>query len=229
MSERRTDEGGILADNVRRRRENLGWTRKRLCAEAGVSPQTLKAVEDGEGCTLGVEHKLAKAFRTVPGRLWEPLSRGLRQVHRRDEDRWYFAEVAEGTRYHERSLAREDLLRMDPDTIQAAPERARLGNAGLSQGFVRVTTAHLGGRSLLSSEIEVYGEMGTNAPDGWTMHVHVLSGEILFYTDGTSDVLGEGDVLQAVIRAPSWIKPARAIAPGDAAPRVAIVDLGASF
>lgn len=229
MAERRADEQGIFAENVRRRRENLGWTRKRLCEEARISPQTLKTIEDGTGCTVGVERKLAEAFRTVPGRLWEPLPQGTRQIHRREGDRWYFAEVAEGTRYRERLGEDDSPLRLDPEEIQSPAERARLGTEGLACGFVRVTTAHLGGRSLLSSELEVYGSMGTNAPDGWLMYILVLEGTILFHTDGTTDELRTGDVLQAAVRAPSWIRPAVPVTRGEAAPRVVCVDLGMSI
>ena len=230
MSERRSDENGVFADNVRRRRENLGWTRKRLCEEAAISPQTLKSIEDGGGSTTGVERKLADAFRTIPGRLWEPLSQGFRQVHRRRDDRWYFADVAEGTRYQERlgELEAPSPLRMDPDSIQDALERSRLGTGGLSCGFVRITTAYLGSRTVMSSELEVYGSMGSNAPDGWLMYFYVLEGEILFHSDEATDELEGGDALQAVVRAPSWIRPKRPIARGESAPRVVVVDLGPS-
>ena len=215
VSQRRPDPDGILAANVRRRRENLGWNRKRLCAEASLSPQTLKAVEDGAGCSPAVERKLVHALRTVPGRLWEPVQGGDRSVHRQEEARWYFGKVDEATRHRDRMGEEDTPLRLDHDDVQDPAERARLGKTGLSAGFVRVTTAVLDVRSVMSSEIELYGEMGTRPKEGMVVYVRVLAGRVLFHSDGATDALGPGDVLQGAVRGESWLRadggPARLV------------------
>ena len=227
MSERRPDPTGILADNVRLRRETLGWTRKRLCEVASLSPQTLKGIEDGAGCSPAVERKLAHALRTVPGRLWEPLALGDRHVHRQDAARWYFARTEEVARYLERAGEGATPIRLDPDGIQDADERARLGLGGLSVGFVRVITAHLATRFAMSSEIELYGEMGTRPRDGMMVYVRVLAGRVLFHSDDATDELGPGDVLQGAVRGESWMRPARPPRRGEPPARLVVVELDA--
>ncbi|RYG35719.1 XRE family transcriptional regulator, partial [bacterium] len=128
----------VLAHNVRRARESLGWTGKRLCEEAGMSPQTLANVERGKGCTPGVERRLAAALGTVVGRLWEDLEPARQILRHAQNDRWYFADIADGESFRNRQGLTEDPppLRLDPDEIQDEAERARLGEFGLSKGFV---------------------------------------------------------------------------------------------
>ena len=62
--------------------------------------------------------------------------------------------------------------------------------------------------------------------DGELVYVYAVSDDVLFHTDGETSELRTGDVLQASVRAPSWIRPLRPPARGVPSPRVVVVDLG---
>ncbi len=215
-----------FAQNVRRARESLGWTRGRLCQEAGVSPQTLTRVERGEGCTPGVERKLATVLGTVIGRLWDAQELPRRIVHTPAGDRWYFAGHEDGDRYWARhGLVDDSERRYDPDAIQDADERARMGAGGLVSGFVRVTTAHLRAGSVISSVIDLYGRIDASLPEGRLAYFHVLRGAARIGLGEESVVLNESDVFQAEMASPAWLEPTRPLAPGGLPPRLVFVDL----
>lgn len=214
----------VFAENVRRIREHLGWSRQRLCEEAGISPQTLTKIERGHGCMPSVERKLAGALYTIEGRLWERFALDTQLVHTLATDRWYFAHPEEGVRYRER----QDLagpLRMDPDAIQEEAERMRLGWNGLSCGFVRVTTAHLETGTVISSVLDVFGTIESNVPNGHLAYFHVLQGAIRFRIGARMHELVAGDVLQAQMETPSAMSVLQPMQPGEPPARVIYVDL----
>lgn len=216
----------VFAQNVRRARESLGWTRGQLCKEAGVSPQTLTRVERGEGCTPGVERKLAAALGTVIGRLWQVQELPRQIVHRLAEDRWYFAGHADGERYWAHHGLVDDLeRRYDPDAIQDTDERSRMGSAGLASGFVRVTTAHLRVGSVISSVIDLYGRVDASLPEGRLAYFHILRGAVRFTLGERVELLGEGDVFQVEMAASAWLEPAAAVGSKELPPRLIFVDL----
>ncbi|RYG47029.1 XRE family transcriptional regulator [bacterium] len=217
----------ILARNVRQARESLGWTGKKLCEEAGTSPQTLANVERGKGCTPGVERRLAAALGTVVGRLWEDLAAARQILRHAEDDRWYFADAADGERYRDRQGLTEDPppLRLDPDEIQEESERSRLGGLGLSCGFVRVTTAHLEAGVIISSVLEIYGRIESNVPEGHLAYFHALRGEVRFRIGETTHEMREGSVLQAEMTNPAWVESLRSLERGEAPPHLVYVDL----
>lgn len=216
----------VLARNVQRSREGLGWTRTRFCEEAGISPQTLARVERGGGCSPAVERKIATAIGTVVGRLWVPQSLPRIAVRTREDDRWYFAGHADGERYHRAQglLDADAPLRFDPDAIQDPAERARMGRAGLVVGFVRVATAHLRAGSVIASLIEAYGRIESEIPEGRLMLFHVVRGAVRFSVGGQSNALRAGDLLHAEMAAPTWMEPDAPLAAGALPPLVLYVD-----
>lgn len=214
----------VFAENVRRIREHLGWTRQRLCVEAGISPQTLTKIERGNGCMPSVEKKLAAALYTIEGRLWERFSLDTQLLHTPPSDRWYFANTEEGMRYRDRQEL-PGPLRMDPDSIQDEAERSRLGWTGLSCGFVRITTAHLEAGTVISSVLDVFGTIESNVPNGHLAYFHVLEGAIRFQIGARVHELHSGDVLQAQMESPASMARLEPIARGDAPARVVYVDL----
>jgi len=214
----------VFAENVRRVREHLGWTRQRLCQQAGISPQTLTNIERGHGCMPSVERKLAAALYTIEGRLWEEFSLDTQLVHRPADDRWYFANPEEGSRYRERQQL-PGPLRLDPDGIQDEAERSRLGWGGLSCGFVRITTAHLEGGTVISSVLDVFGVIESNVPDGHLAYFHMLRGSIQFRIGHRVHELHAGDVLQAQMEMPAAIQPLAPVRRGEDPPQVVFVDL----
>jgi transcriptional regulator with XRE-family HTH domain len=233
MSRRRIEDAlegrdpRVLAHNVRRAREGLGWTRQRLCAEAGVSPQTLARIEGGRGCTPGVERKVAGALGTVVGRLWEELRLQRESVRIPAGDRWYFAGHADGERYWKSQSFEdpEEPMRYDPDAIQDAAERARMGLGGLAVGFVRVTTGHLSAGTVISSVIELYGRIESGLPEGRLAYFHVVRGAIRFGMRDRVHELAAGGVLQAEMSPSAWLEPTHPVAAGAPPPLVIFVDL----
>ena len=213
-----------LARNVRRAREIRGWTRGRLCAAAGISPQTLAKVEGGGGCANRVERKLADALGTVVGRLWEPLDLRRHSVHTLASDRWYFANHADAERYWRAQgfVEATRAVRYDPDPIQDPAERARMGQGGLASGFVRVTTGHLRAGSVISSLIELYGRVESGFPEGCFAYYYVVRGAVRLQTWGEVHTLESGDVFQAEMGPRVWLESADAI---SEPPLVAFVDL----
>ena len=217
-----------LARNVRRAREIRGWTRGRLCSAAGISPQTLAKVEGGGGCADRVERKLAEALGTVVGRLWEPLDLQRYSVHTPATDRWYFANHADGERYWRARgfVDATQAVRYDPEPIQDATQRARMGQGGLASGFVRVTTGHLQAGSVISSLIELYGRVESRCPEHSFAYYYVV--RVIVRLQAWDDVhtLGTGDVFQAEMGSNAWLEPA-----GDSleTPLVAFVDLAVRF
>lgn len=219
MSRRRVSEivegrdPEVFARNVRRARESLGWTRQRLCQEAGVSPQTLAKVEGGQACTPGVEHKLATSLGTVVGRLWEPLELARQIVRTPEGDRWYFAGPTDGEQFWRRhGITEATEMRFDPDAIQDDAERARMGGSGTAKGFVRVTTGHLQAGSIISSVIEVYGRIESDLPDGRLAYFYAVRGAIRFHIGAHVYELSEGAVLTAEMESPAWLEPAAPVA-----------------
>lgn len=216
-----------FARNVRRARESLGWTRQRLCAEAGISPQTLAKVESGGACTPGVERKLADALGTVVGRLWERQQLQRQVVRDPRTDRWYFAGHADGERFHRSQalLESDKPVRYDPDAIQTAAERARMGLAGLASAFVRVTTGHLRAGSVISSLIELYGRMEAEIPEGRFAYFHVVRGAVRIQLRDECFDLVEGDVMHAEMSPGATAEPLRPVMPGGQPPLLAYVDV----
>ncbi|RYG24776.1 XRE family transcriptional regulator, partial [bacterium] len=215
------------ARNVRRARESLGWTRQRLCAEAGISPQTLTKIERGGACTPGVERKLADALGTVVGRLWEPIQLERQVVRVPTKDRWYFAGHADGERFHRRHalLDGDKPIRYDPDEIQSPLERARMGLSGLAAAFVRVTTGHLRAGSVISSLIELYGRMDAEIPEGRFAYFHVVRGAVRIQLRGEAFDLAEGDVMHAEMSPGATAEPLRPVLPRGLPPLLAYVDV----
>ncbi|MBN9501407.1 MAG: hypothetical protein BGO01_01160 [Armatimonadetes bacterium 55-13] len=219
----------IFARNVKRARESLGWTRQQLCQAANISPQTLTKIENGQGCTPGVEAKLAAAVGTVVGRLWERQELPHQLVRRPETDRWYFSGPEEGERYWQRHGDQEtsEVIRFDPDGIQEESERQRMGWSGLAKGFVRVTTAHLQSGSIISSVLEVYGRIDSELPNGRLAYFYAVRGAFRFHVGQNTYEVNEGDAFQAQMESPAWLEPAVAVAPGLPPPILIYVDVTA--
>src|SRR5689334_18944098 len=87
----------VLAQNVRRRRLECGFSMRELARRAEVHYVTISQVEKGLGCTPAVEFKLSQALQVSSGFLWIPRPSGLQYVMRPHEEcRWYFVREEEG-------------------------------------------------------------------------------------------------------------------------------------
>ncbi len=216
----------MLAENVRRRREEQGWSMSRLHRETGVALSTLRRVEGGLGCTPLVERKLAKALRTAEGRLWQRYE--WRKVFPRpaSEARWHFMVWEECRRYLLRQGLDEsrDPFPYDPEAIQDEAERLRLGRNGLATAFFRLTSAVFRTGSTVSSVLELFGPLPGSLEEGTFAHFYALRGEVRVRNAGETVEMAEGDALALEYESPSSLEPSRPVGPNDLPPRVLFVD-----
>src|SRR5690242_4333242 len=93
-----TRDAKAFGENIIRRRQETGWSQRRLAAEAGISRQTLIRIENGFGCTPYVERKLCKPLGALMGTLWERRERSSVVLHTPNE-RWFFVDVEDAVAY----------------------------------------------------------------------------------------------------------------------------------
>lgn len=216
----------LLAENVRRRREEQGWSMSRLFRETGVSMSTLRRIERGEGCTLTVERKLAAALRTAEGRLWQRYEWQKTFPRPLAEARWHFMVWEECQRYLRRQGLDEahDSFPYDPDSIQDEAERLRLGHNGLATAFFRLTSAVFKTGSTVSSVLELYGSLPGSLEDGTYAYFYGLRGGVRVHSGETAIELREGDVLTMEYESPSSLEPLKPVGPNDLPPLLIFVD-----
>ena len=56
----------IVAENVRKRRRNLGLSQKKLALRAGISAKCISQIENAHNTTLAVVQKIANALEVEP-------------------------------------------------------------------------------------------------------------------------------------------------------------------
>src|SRR4051812_4749664 len=91
----------VFGRNVRAFRNQWNWSMRELSKQAGLSLQTIANVEAGRGCSQSSEERLAKAFQTYVGRLWdaELLSEARQRVIYSNRGRWFFSKVERAKEY----------------------------------------------------------------------------------------------------------------------------------
>ena len=216
----------LLAENVRRRREEQGWSMSRLHRETGVALSTLRRIEAGEGCTLTVERKLAVALRTAEGRLWSRYEWTKAFPRPLAEARWHFSLWDECARYLRRQGLDEahDSFPYDPDSIQDEAERLRLGRNGLATAFFRLTSGVFRAGSTVSSVVELYGPLPGEIELGTFVYFYALRGVVRVTNNESVVEMREGDALTIEFEPPSALEPSRPIGPSDLPPLLIFVD-----
>lgn len=216
----------LLAENVRRRREEQGWTVSQLHRETGVALSTLRRIENGLGCTPMVERKLAKALRTAEGRLWQRYEWHKTFPRPLAEARWHFLMWEECQRYLRRQGLDEarDPFPYDPDSIQDEAERLRLGRNGLASAFFRLTSGVFRTGSTVSSIVELYARAPGTLEEGTYAYFYALRGDTRVRNGESFIELREGDVLTVEHEAPSFLEPLHPLEPGGLPPLVIFVD-----
>jgi transcriptional regulator with XRE-family HTH domain len=193
----------VFGRNVRAFRVLRGWGIRDLAARAGVSTKTILKIERGEGCTIRTEQKIALGFAAYVGRLWDAhlLSDEPQRVIRREEGRWFFSDIEDAAKYHQRLVKThpelaEERLRSDPDEIQDEAERHRLGHAGLARAFVRTMGGGIAAGYYQYNQCEIFGRDVT-PPDGfgYTYLCVCLRGELRLEMRGKTFDLREGDAM----------------------------------
>jgi transcriptional regulator with XRE-family HTH domain len=216
----------LLAENVRRRREEQGWTMSRLFRETGVSMSTLRRVERGLGCTPLVERKLAKALRTAEGRLWQRYEWKKTFPRPAAEARWHFIVWEECQRYLRRQgLSEErDPFPYDPESIQDEAERLRLGRNGLSTAFFRLTSGVFAAGSTVSSVLELFGTLPGSLEEGTFGYFYCLRGGVRVGSGAEVVEMVEHDALNIEYESPSYLEPSKPVGPNDLPPLLIFVD-----
>jgi DNA-binding XRE family transcriptional regulator len=186
----------IMAQNVRRRRNEMGLTKQKLAEIAGISCKTVAQIENGLGCTPTVELKLNKALGMWVGSLWIPRSPGMKYLLRSSENcRWIFSGVTEGLKYVAAHNLWDDEKHphISPETIQDQAERYRLGQAGLSTAFVKVASMALSNHNIACGLYEQFGTTRCQLMPGAVMHFHCIKGSLLIVVEQESLELHEND------------------------------------
>ena len=60
----------IVAENVRKRRRNLGLSQEKLALRAGISAKCLSQIENRHNTTLAIVQKIANAIEVEPSLLF---------------------------------------------------------------------------------------------------------------------------------------------------------------
>ena len=65
----------IVAENVRKRRRNLGLSQGKLAKRAGISAKCISQIENGHNTTLAIVAKIANALEVEPPLLLQRRSK----------------------------------------------------------------------------------------------------------------------------------------------------------
>lgn len=187
----------VFGKNVKAFRDLREWSLRELASKSRLSTRTLVKIEKGLGCTVKTELKVALGLNVYVGRLWDEslLSCGPEKVISQSDGRWFFANVDDATQYHSRarrspSEVTDNRLRSDPDEIQDASERNRLGRAGLSRAFVRTCGGAITAGHFQLNEGEIFGYDFTPADEfGYPYLLICTDGVLKFSIGGRTHVL----------------------------------------
>lgn len=172
----------VFGRNVRLARSWFGWSMRDLANVAGIGLRTVVRIEQGGGCQLKTEEKIAKACRMSIGLLWDT---DLKHSHQQqlilpEDGRWLFGDMEDGKRHLKRKSKVDDagapaIASLDPDSIQDQGERLRLGLAGLSRGFIRSLSCNLASERHVAGVSEIYRK-DFNSPIPGKYLLYVLEG-----------------------------------------------------
>ncbi|QYK54154.1 MAG: helix-turn-helix transcriptional regulator [Fimbriimonadaceae bacterium] len=193
----------VLARNVRALRSLHGLSKTEYSFRAGISRDTLIRIENGQGCTLRIEQKIAKAFHSHPRRLWdsELFAIGSYKYIPATKNRWAFILPEEVDNYHRRlertvghSMA--DEFCADPDGIQEETERQRLGVSGFASAFSKAVGGTVTSGYCSAALIECYQKHDMVHPMSTVGYlVYVIRGSILYEQEDHHQEVHAGDSL----------------------------------
>jgi len=226
MSEGR--DPAVFGRNVRAFRTLRGWGIRELADRANVSTKTVVKIEKGEGCTTKTEQKIARGFTMYLGRLWDAslLSDERQRVILKDQGRWFFAEIIDAERYHQRLLKShpnlaEERFRSDPDEIQDESERRRLGYAGLARAFAKAMGGGMASGYYQYNQCEIFSYDVTPG-DGFN-HTYIcfcLRGELRMGMRDRTFELNEGDSIVFEGGDSYWLEPREPVRPPKLPPLI---------
>ncbi len=202
-------------------RMERGLTTRKIAMLTGVSTSTIYRIEQGYGCTLAVEAKLAKLLNLVEGQLWSDQTPETDyRLHKQRDDWWFFASTDDAQKYHERHTLVEgdDNFHPGPKEIQEDIERLRLGRTGLAAGFFRNTTSNMLQGRIASSIIELYGDVRSSYPEKTNLYLYCLRNSVKIQCGQDRHELESGDVLTCSLRQPFIMNPAQPVGLSDLPP-----------
>lgn len=213
----------MFGRNVRALRGLRGWSIRELATRCGLSTRTVVKIESGRGCSVKSELQVARGLNSYVGRLWDPslISDAPERVVLKGDGRWFFSNVEDASQYHSR-IRRTSFddpthrFRGDPDEIQEEAERLRLGRAGLSRCFVKISGGVLTGGYFQFNEGESYGpDLKQEDYTNFTFLVVCTKGALEFSIRGRTHRLEEGESVVFVDDDASMLSPARSVNPED--------------
>jgi len=218
----------VFGRNVRAFRTLRGWGIRELSERANVSTKTIVKIEQGLGCTTRTEQKIAAGFTMYLGRLWDAsLLTGQRQrVIHKSQGRWFFGEITDAERYHQRLVkSQPDLsevrFRSDPDEIQDETERHRLGYAGLSKVFAKAMGGGMAAGYYQYNQCEIFSHDVTPG-DGFNYSYicFCIRGSLRIGMRGEVFELNEGDTIVFEGGDDYWIEPLEPLRPPKPPPLI---------
>lgn len=205
----------IFGRNARAFRTLRGWTVREFSERTGLSTRTIVKVERGHACTVRTERKIADGLNVYVGRLWDPdlLVQAPQRVVKRDAGRWFFASADDAAAHHARAtrghlVEETERMRADPEEIQEAEERHRLGKAGLSRAFVKTCGGGISSGFFQFNEVELFGRDVTPADGSNYPYVMICrTGGLRIRIRGESHELLEGESIVFDGNDEYWLEP----------------------
>lgn len=205
----------VFGRNARAFRTLRGWSVREFAQRTGLSTRTIVKIEGGNACTVRTERKIADGLNVYIGRLWDPelLVQAPQRVVRQDAGRWFFASADDAAAHHARATRAHivdegERMRADPEEIQEAAERHRLGKAGLSRAFVKTCGGGISSGFFQFNEVELFGRDETPADGSNYPYVMICrTGGLRIHIRGETYDLGVSESIVFDGNDPYWIEP----------------------
>ncbi len=207
----------VFAENVRGYRQSLGWSNERLAAESGVGLRTLIRIQQGHPCFHRTQLSISLALRIGLDTLWNPAKNIQKSyfIFREPEERWCFANRGDAENWTMNS----DPHRVDPDSIQQAAERDRLGRNGLSMGFAQYYRSYLPGGMQATFMQNVYSKQTFAFPPTVSgICIYCIKGSLKVFLGDDTFELHTGDVLVFEAHIPYSHEPLSPLLPHETPP-----------
>lgn len=204
------EQSNEVARNIRYMRELRGWTQAELARRAGVSRTTVRRLEEGQPFWRPTLERVAGAFKITVTEIYRTtrfrsvLGEELGLVkHTRSRDYW-----------HVRSDKRTSVPADNELLIQNLRERQRLGKLGFVPVFITGLDFHLPQGPGIC-RLEVYGKVENVAMPQFSVNsFFVLTGLVVVSFQGSTEMLGPGDVIAVEGEEPVGIEPYQAYSDG---------------
>lgn len=203
-----------IGRRIRERRQKFGMSVQELADLAGVARYTLVRLEKGLPCTPKILERIRRSLHLFTDQMVRPFHSGPFSVHRAAETRWSVS--ISKTSYQTRVV--DD----DPQHVDDAEERRRLGALGFQPFFTAILESELSGGVGGHALMELYKPSWTDQHFGEEF-VYCLRGSVTMVVDGAECTLDTGDSMSFDATLPHQYLPASPTGPGDPIPLILVV------